>query len=133
MAKISSHLTLIGDYFDLDYVTRLSGMNPTYLRRNDERLNNGRLFGHTEWGIASEPMEDDSIELSLDELLSKITCDPVELYEIAQSCNASWHIVIVIYFEQDELPMLYLSQRFIQVAGQLHAEMGFDTYELLKD
>ena len=45
MTQIWGHLTLIGDDFDLDYVTRELGTVPMTQRKPDEILGNGKAFG----------------------------------------------------------------------------------------
>ena len=51
MARIQGHLTLIGKQFDTQKVSDWLGTQPTWERHPTEILNNGRMFGHTEWGV----------------------------------------------------------------------------------
>ena len=128
MAEIKAYLTLIGDDFDLDGVSLSCGIHPTYTRHKNEKLGNGKRFGHTEWGIETDLLVTDDIENVLSELTSKITCSPQTLYEMAQKYSAEWHVLVLLRIFSGEMPVLFFSAEFIQLAAQLHAKIGFDTY-----
>ena len=135
MAEIRAELTLIGDDFDLNYVTESLHMKPNYLRRKDEILRNGRFFGHVEWGILTKLYSTSDLSPIIEELLSKVTCPPEALCDIAQQCHAEWHIVILIRAFEDEkfpgcwnFPSIYFPADFIKFCADIKAEMGLDTY-----
>ena len=127
MAEIKVYLTLIGDDFDPNYVTKEIGIRPVYVREKNEILGNGRLFGHFEWGIETELMQTDDLSNIPDQLISTIPCGLDVLLHIAQKCKAQWNVLILVNV-YDSFPALYFSKDFIQVAGYIGATVGFDVY-----
>lgn len=128
MAEIKAYLTLIGDDFDPDDIYPLCGISPTYTRGKNDVLKNGRAFGHAEWGIETDLLVSDSLEDVLCELALKITCEPQILREIAEKCAAEWNVLILLRVFNGDIPVLYFPAEFIQLAAQLCAKIGFDTY-----
>lgn len=132
MAKIRAYLTLVGEDFDVDQVSLEIGMTPDEVRHKDERLGNGSLFGHTEWGIETELKKSDEVEPVLRELFSRINCDPVVLKEVGLKFKAEWHLLILVRIYDEDMPVLFFPADIIQFAAQIGAQIGFDTYLLWK-
>ena len=127
---VSAHLTLIGDDFDQQLVSRRLGITPTYLRRRDEVLGNGRLFGHAEWGVGSDTESSWDIEVQLEKVLSHFRGMEEEMLRLTKECNAEWHIVIVIMIENGDVPVIMFSQRLTEFCSKTGAVVGFDIYVL---
>lgn len=106
MADIQAHFTLIGENFDTQLVTKKTGMMPSWLRQKDELLKNGRLFGHTEWGIETEKFCTDDALPVIEQLFSLITSKPDTLKELANECNAEWNILFSIDIHDENAPAI---------------------------
>lgn len=128
MNKMQAHLTLIGEDFDTNSVSGRIGMFPDKTRQKDEVLKNGRLFGHTEWGIETSVETCDDVEPLLRKLFRRIPCTPQVLYEIGKECSADWHILILLRTYGTEGPIIVFSEDLIQYLAQIHAQIGFDNY-----
>ena len=123
--------TQITDYTDdTGLVTKQIGMTPDKLRRLDEVLGNGMLFGHTEWGIATELEVCDHVGPLLRKLFDRIPCGPQALYEVARTHTAEWHILILVKMYEKKFPALYFPRDVIRYITQLHGAIGFDDYFL---
>ena len=126
MATITAYMTLIGEVFDPKLVTETIGIVPEIIRLPDEKLGNGRCFGHTEWSIifVKEKCKD------ISELLKTIRIQFIDkadvLLEVATACNAVWHLLF--YFEStgDDMPAVYFSKNEVSFAASIGAEIGFD-------
>ena len=127
---MKAYLTLIGDSFDTGLVTKQIGMTPDKLRRLDEVLGNGMLFGHTEWGIATELEVCDHVGPLLRKLFDRIPCCSQALYEVARTHTAEWHILILVKMYEKKFPALYFPRDVIRYIAQLHGAIGFDDYFL---
>lgn len=130
MAKIKGYLALCGDDFDTGYVSDATGVLPSRIRRNDEVLGNGRLFGHTEWCIETDVHEAEDIEPVLAELFGRITknCDAKALLAIAANCSADWHISLWLRFSGSKTPGICLSPSTIQFMASINAGLDIDAY-----
>ena len=76
MARIQGHLTLIGKLFDTKMVSERFQTQPTWEKHPTDVLNNGRLFGHTEWGVKTDCYDSDDAKemiLSLTKLIPTST------------------------------------------------------------
>ena len=127
MAEIKIYLTLIGDDFDCNYVTRIVGLQPSTLRDKNEVLGNGREFGHYEWGIETDLIHTDDLSDIPDKFVLTIPCSSKQLFSLAAELKAQWHILFLVEV-YDVFPALYFSAEFIKFAADIGAQFGFDTY-----
>ena len=128
MAEIRVSLTLIGECYDPDYVTQRLQMTPDILRLPDERLGNGCLFGHTEWGIQTAIVVSDEVEVVLRSLWNRLNCNAHALKSLAEELNAQWHCLCYLRTQDGNLPAICFSSESIRFLAEIGAEMGFDTY-----
>lgn len=128
MSRIKAYLTLIGENFNLEDISRQIGISADTTRFPDELLKNGRRFGHTEWGIETAQEEQEALEPVLRELFARLPCSPQHLCEIAQGCSAEWHVLIWITTCGNKCPVLYFPMDIIQLMAEMKAQMGFDYY-----
>lgn len=128
MNKMKAYLTLIGDEFNFEDVSKQIGMSADSTRSPSEILKNGHRFGHTEWGIETEQEEREELEPLLRKLFARLPCSPQRLFEIAQKCCAEWHILIWLTTYGNECPILCFPVDIIQFMAEIHAQMGFDNY-----
>ena len=132
MAEWIGHLTLIGDDFDLPQVTEALSCEPSWLRRKEEVLGNGRLFGHCEWGVETNLIVADEIYPVTDALTALLPCSPQTLAEIAGEHRAEWNILFYIKVT-DSFPVIEFTSDFIRFAAEIRASIGFDVYGVSKD
>lgn len=128
MNKIKVYLTLIGEDFDPEAVSRQIGMPPDEIRLPGEILGNGRRFGHTEWSLETEREDRDDLEPLLRRLLNRLPCSPRRLKEIAEEHSAEWDILIWLTASGSESPLLIFPRDVIQFIGEMGAAVGFDNY-----
>ena len=126
--NVSVYLTLAGKSFDVDYVTRKIGIAPTFTRSKDEVLGNGRLFGHTEWGIGIEEEISLDIEKQLNKILLMVHDEASILSSLSNELGAEWHFMFVVRIWDGVVPSMFLSKEFISFAAGICAQIDFDTY-----
>ncbi len=126
MADIIIHFTLVGDNFDTSLVTKRTGIEPMWLREKDEVLGNGRLFGHTEWGIKTRMYTTCDILPVIKELSSVLTCSPKVLRDLAYQCNAEWNLLVQMDIRDNKSPAVYFPAEFIKFCGEIEATIGLD-------
>jgi hypothetical protein len=125
---INVSITLHGDLFDTNYVTKRSGIVPSYIRQKNEKLNNGRLFDHTEWGIETGWVENKDLEEILEMILPTIRDKCFTFKEIAKECGANWDLLIGLKIWNEVKPDLYFSKENIKLFADLGMEVGIDYY-----
>ncbi len=130
MAELKGYLTLIGDNFDLDFVSQTLKMKPDSIRKKDDLLPNGRQFGHVEWGIQTQTQTGDNVEPILQQLMDRTKGKTSVMREIAEDCHAIWNVLILLRV-YDELPLIIFSPDTIKYLYEIQAKLGFDTYLLL--
>ena len=129
-SSVSIELALVGDDFDIHYVSQKLGIDPTNTRSKDEVLGNGRKFGHTEWSIEIEREASLDIENQYGKIMSMVQSKTDLLVQLCSECDAEWHILFVIYVENGAVPGMYLSTEFIAFSAAIGAQIGLDTYVL---
>lgn len=129
MAYIKAYLTLIGTEFDIDFATAQIGIPPDTVRLKDEILLNGKLFGKTQWGIHTDKISTDELTPVLRKLIERFNCGTSCLKDIAHTCNAEWHLLILLEVYDEERPILYFPSDVIRFLGEIDAQVGFDDYD----
>ena len=129
MAEIRAYLTLIGDEFDVDYVSKEMKMDPDEIRKKDEILRNGSLFGHTEWGLETRLEIGDEVEPVLRQLINRTISNVDTMRKLSKELHAAWHILILLKV-YNASPAIILPLDILQYAVEIGAGIGFDTYVL---
>lgn len=130
MSKAQICLTLIGEDFNTKSITESLETIPQYVREKNETLNNGREFGHTEWGIntAHEDIND------LNDFFQTFMCcfeGKLNLMKkIADNNNAEWHFLIQLDVIDDDFPSIYFDSKSISIMHSLNARIGLDVQML---
>ena len=127
MAKIQGYLSLIGDDFRPDDVTAILQVQPHWVRTKYERLGNGQCFGHYEWGINTNIIEDLDLQPVENQLMEFIKPRTQLMAEVAKACCAEWNILFYIS-SAEVFPAAYLVADFIQMSAEINALIGFDVY-----
>ena len=125
MAQIRGHLTLIGENFDLPFVSQTLGVTPTWQKKAGDILGNGKAFGHCEWGVSTESFNTDDFSVVADALVNVSPSAYGAMVEIAKKTNSNWHILFSID-ASGEFPVIVLSPLFSKFASEIGAEIGFD-------
>ena len=128
MAWIKAYLTLIGDQFDPEWVTERIGIKPDSVRLPSELLSNGRLFGHTEWGVETEKLEADDVETVLEQLFLRVKVCMDDMGKLAEEASAAWNILVYVKSEACHFPYIIFSAETIRNMAKMKATIGFDTY-----
>ena len=127
MAEMFASITLIGDYFDLNQITKQLGVSPNYQRRSSEILKNGRAFGHCEWGLTTEVFNAEEIVTVVNALMKTLLVPCDLLRQTAMDAHAKWNLLFTIYVYED-FPIVVLPPDFSKFAGEIDAAIGFDVY-----
>lgn len=127
-SRIIVHLTLHGDEFDSNYVTQRAGIHPNYTRQKNEVLPNGKIFGHTEWGIETSWVDGMDLDAVLELILPTVREKQAVLKQIAQDCHAKWDLLIGVEIWNEIKPDLFFSRENIQLFANLGIEVGIDYY-----
>ena len=128
MAWIKAYLTLIGDQFDPEWVTERLGIKPDSVRLPSELLSNGRLFGHTEWGMETEKQEADDVEAVLQQLFVRVKDCMDEMGKLAEETSAAWNILVYVKSTVEDFPDIVFSAETIRKMALIRATIGLDTY-----
>ena len=127
MARIKGHLTLIGKLFDTKMVSERLQTQPTWEKHPTDVLNNGRLFGHTEWGVKTACFDSDDAKEMILSLTELIPVSTEEMKRAAEEQDAEWHILFSIDVEED-FPAVVLPPSFVCYAASINAAIGFDVF-----
>ncbi|WP_132085132.1 DUF4279 domain-containing protein [Harryflintia acetispora] len=122
------HLTLCGEKFNPNNVTEKLGIAPNYIREKNDKLENGNIFGQTEWGFETEWIENQDLDEVLNIFFSSIREKASQLKRIALECNANWSLLIGVKIWNEQKPILYLSIKNVQFLSEIGADIGFDYY-----
>ena len=128
MANIKAYLTLIGAEFDTDFATARIGIQPDKVRQKDEVLPNGYLFGKTQWGVYTDKINTDELAPVLRKIIERFGCGTTCLKDLALTCNAEWHLLILLEVYDEERPIIYFPSDVIRFLGEIDAQVGFDDY-----
>lgn len=128
MAWVKAYLTLIGDQFDPERITGRLGVKPDTVRLPSEVLPNGRLFGHTEWGVETEKQEADDVETVLEQLFLRMKGCMEEMGELDEEASAVWNILVYVKSTAEDFPNIVFSAETVRKMAKMKATIGFDTY-----
>ena len=127
-STIELRLTLVGNDFNVELVTKTLGITPNFTRDKKEILKNGKEFGDTEWGVAFQKHPSWDIEEHFNEMLRLFKGKEEKLVEVAEKCNAEWNLVYVIEIENGDKPAIGFTKSMISFLYDIKAEVGFDYY-----
>ena len=121
MADMTAYLSLLGNDFDLNYVTLRTGISPnrTILRTEPAPCS-------TEWCVHTDTITSFEIQDVLDSLMALVICDVDVLSELARACNAKWKIHFDIRIRNKEAPIIFFPAGFLLFCNRLNAELDLD-------
>ena len=126
MTKAQIHITLIGEDFNTKEVTEALDITPQYIREKEEILNNGRRFGHTEWGISTKIEEIDDLHTFFQQFMSGFKDKFDLMKKVADNSNAQWNLLFELDVTDGCFPSIYFDSESINEISRLNASMGFD-------
>lgn len=120
--------TISANMLDFNKITEKIGCRPNYIRKKDEILKNGRIFGHDEWAIETDYEESLDVLIQLNKIVDTILNKSSIIKELCKEFNATCGFLIIINIENGIFPAMYLDSGFINFASSMNAEIGFDIY-----
>ena len=127
MAIMQGHLTLIGQQFDTELVSARLKVHANWEKHPQDALDNGRLFGHAEWGVVTSYYDSDDMNDLIDSLIKLVPVSKEEMRAVAEEMNAKWNILLFVEVK-DDFPAIILSETFLHFASSIGAVVGFDVY-----
>ena len=121
MADMTAYLSLLGNDFDLNYVTLRTGLSPN---RTIHRTEPAPCS--TEWCVHTDTITSFEIQDVLDSLMALVICDVDVLSELARACNAKWKIHFDIRIRNKEAPIIFFPAGFLLFCNRLNAELDLD-------
>lgn len=125
--KINVDFSLIGDYFDTEYISKILNINPTEILKKGEFLVGKRIPNiETIWSIQT------GFEVSLDinDQLLKIFNQLVNKREILQKICFELSLIsmfeITILVKNKEIPVIYLENALLDFISSIGATIDID-------
>ena len=128
LPTVRATLCLSADLFDLEFVTRRIGVDPTKTRSKDSFRT--KEFAHTEWIV--DVLEENcwSISAPLDRLYEQIGGKVEIIKSLCNECSIETAIIVSIHMNHGhgERPEMDISREIIALAAAINAKIGFDLY-----
>ncbi|MBC1210557.1 DUF4279 domain-containing protein [Listeria booriae] len=126
LPKVRAGFYLIGDDFNLDYVTEKLNVSPTSTRtKNDFPVSR---MAHTSWELETEKGFRKAVCWQIEKLLDKLRGKENIISELCNELNLEAIFTIVVNMESGDGPELVLTKEIVSFIGAVNAEIGFDLY-----
>ncbi|MBC1317287.1 DUF4279 domain-containing protein [Listeria booriae] len=126
LPKVRAGFYLVGDDFDLDYVTKKLYVSPTSTRtKNDFPVSR---MAHTSWELETEKEFCNAVCWQIEKLLDKLRGKENIISELCNELNLEAIFTIVVNMESGDGPELVLTKEIVSFIGAVNAEIGFDLY-----
>ena len=126
MPRISVSFCLSADLFDLDYVTKTLGIQPTAARTRDSfRI---KEVAHTEWYIAIVKENCFAVSIPFGEMVHLLENKIEAINRLRSELNLEVIFVIVIHMKDGDGPEVVLPREIVSFAASINAEIAFDLY-----
>ncbi|MCL2048240.1 MAG: DUF4279 domain-containing protein [Defluviitaleaceae bacterium] len=127
--SIQVSLELLGDMFDVDYVTTLLNREPCYTLTKGEIIKRTKQKSCvTVWGISGEREESVDMDIQMNPIFDFIEQNVESFKLISVECQAEWRISADITIIDEHTPAMVLSPRQIFLANEIKATIDFDMY-----
>ncbi len=121
--------SIYGEKFEPKYITEQLGIVPSETYIKGELIKNGRAARkETAWTISTGYEFSIDINEQLEKIVSLLEGKVDELVKLKSNLCLNMLFMIVVKIESNEIPAMYLKERFIHFASRIDAEVGFDTY-----
>ena len=122
---------IIGDNFDVDYITKVLSIIPSeYWRKGDLVKKRDVIRKYSCWEVSSGYKESLDINIQLDKIITIFSQQIDNLIMLKKMFDIEYIIEIVINVENNIKPTMCLSQRVIEFAYLIGAKIDFDIYIL---
>lgn len=127
--NIMVEFRILGDDFNLDYITEVLSIIPTECwSKGDFVKNRNAIRKYTCWEVSSGYKESLDINTQLDEIINIFYNKIDNLITLKKKFDIEYFIEIVINVENDIKPTMCLNRRSIEFAYLIGAEVDFDLY-----
>ena len=126
--SIRASLRLVGDEFDVNYVTEFLDRKPDYLRIKGEVIRNDFRAGFTAWGILIDESESLDTNTHLIPIFDFIEQNLEKLQLLSYKMKAEWQISVCITICHERTPSVGLVPKHMKLASAINAVIDFDLY-----
>jgi len=137
--EIEVYLTIFGDYFNPDELTKLIQINPTskYVKgeevppyKNLTRKPGAkpRKYIRTSWEFSSGNIHDYDSEKACKIVEDKIKDKVPQINKFVKKHNLNVKLMVVPWFTEDNLPIISFSASMIKMLSDLNADIEMDAY-----
>ena len=126
--SIGASLRLVGDDFDVDYVTAFLDRRPNYLRVKGEIIKNDFRAKFTAWGIRIEESESLDTGTHLIPIFDFIEQNLEKLQFLRDKMKAEWQIDVCITICNERTPGVVLEPKHMELASAINAYISVDLY-----
>jgi len=121
-------LRLVGDEFDVNYVTEFLNTEPDYLRVKGRVVRNDFHARFTAWGIRIEESESLDTNTHLIPIFEFIEQNLEKLQFLCDKMDAEWQINVCIKIRNERTPGVVLEPKHMELASAISASIDFDVY-----
>lgn len=127
--SIKVEFDIYGNEFNPSEITEKLKTQPniTYLK-GDVVKSEKNVRKETSWSLETKYIETLDINDVLDQIMVSISDKADILKQIRKTYNVKILFMIVIRIENNEIPAIYFNKKFVEFAGYIGAEIGFDTF-----
>ena len=127
--NVKVEFRVIGDDFEPEMITKKLAINPNYVWKVGDTINNKNFKRkYSCWSISTGYEESLDINEQLNKILLKIFDKKDVLKEIKELLAVEYRLDIIINIEGNEKPAIYLESETIEFANDIKAEFDFDLY-----
>lgn len=130
MTKIQGHISLAGDHFDTDHISKVLGMTPSSVHSAQDLTHSGKQYGYCEWTV-SVCSHACSIQQVLDTLLAPFFPYAERMRQLAQERKAAWNVQLFVDLTEPVFPTITLNPKIIDFLSTIEAGFGTDVYSFL--
>ena len=120
--KIQASCTLLGEDFEIDYVTKTLCIQPTFFQNKDDLLRNGKKCGYTAWVVDTQLEESINIGIQLDKVIMPFFDKADVLNKLSKDCKADWNITFAVYAQEDDFPMMKFSKEQLKFLAAIETK-----------
>ena len=129
MAKIQGHISLTGDHFDIDHISKVQGMEPTSVHSAQDLSRSGKQYGYCEWTV-SVCSHTSCIQSVLDTLLAPFFQHAEQMRQLAQEQNAAWDVQLCVDLTEPIFPTITFDSKIIAFLSTIEAKLDTDVYSV---
>lgn len=125
--RIHAEFTITGSNLDISEMTRVIGKAPSQTWRQGDRIQNTELrYKHDGWCLVTTEVEDLDMESLVRSLVELVIPHRDTLVELCRSKGFNAEVCCVAYVVQEQLPILCLDARIIDMIAQVGASLDID-------